>query len=223
MVSGATASIPMPMSEAADARSITIQIGEEKFTKPYDPRCAVCRSPWMADIDSCLAQGWTYSSIRTYLAARRPPPPPQKSYAAHVAHLAPPHFTARRQLEESAILRGQGQDGGIPLADLGDVAQAALQKVYARMATGEIEPPLRDVIGAMRLHNEILSKQQGNSSVQACQDALIEIYEIARRVMDNRTWQMFVHEVYNSEVIVSVMGRPAAPALAMVPSEGKPA
>lgn len=185
-----------------------VRIGDRDYEKPFDPACAACRSPWMAHIDLCLAGGWTHAAIRSSLAGRRPAPPPREVIAAHVAHLAPPHLMARRQLEHDAGQRGADQDGELPIPGLADVTKAAMQRLYERISTGDAQPSLRDVVAAMKFEHAREQEGSPHAGVQACQDALIEIYEIARRHLGPQLWPAFARDVYASEAITTVIGRP---------------
>jgi hypothetical protein len=162
----------------------------------------------MAQIDNFLAQGWTYESIRNYLKDRRPAPPKAAQLARHVDHLAAPHRMARRQLEHDASQRGQDLGGDLPLPQLSDLTKAALQRLYEAMASGAVQPSMRDIIAAMKYQSALEAEGNAHADVQACQDALIEIYEIARRHLGPEKWQEFARDVYASEAITTVIGRP---------------
>ncbi len=193
----------MPAQAASQGTgSVTIRIGDQDYEKPWVPSCGACTSMWLGQIDNLLAAGWSASSIVSHLRSRRPQPPRAPVITAHVPHLAQPHYEQRVQAERS---RGVELDDGVPVPDLGNVAEIALQKVMSGMASGAIVPPLRDVVSAMRLRQQIAADSAGLASQEAMQAALMEIFEIARRHLSGPAWEAFTRDIYNSDALVLLM------------------
>jgi hypothetical protein len=185
-----------------------IRIGDQDWDKPYDPSCSACTSPWLGQIDTLLASGWTPEAIVARLRGRKPGPPRVPVIRSHTQnHLAQPHMEQRAQFERS---QGRDINPGIPSPHLRDVTDAALQRVYTGMAAGTVQPPLRDVIAARRLLQQIEADEAGVASREAVQQALIEIFEIARAHLQDAAWEAFARDVYNSDALGMLMRqRPA--------------
>lgn len=191
------------LSQTTEASgTLTIRIGDQDWEKPWDASCAACTSTWLGQIDSLLASGWTPESIHARMRGRKPAPPRPAIIKDHVPHLAQPHYEQRLAYDRQ---RGLPVDPGVPVPELRDVADAALQRVYSGMAAGTIMPPLRDVIAALRLRQQLDAESAGTASQAAMQEAMIAIFEIARRHLAGPQWEAFTRDVYASEALVSLI------------------
>lgn len=188
-----------------------VVIGGQEHDKPWDPTCGACRSPWLAQIDVMLAEGYALDQIRKHLAGVRPAPPNNEILRGHIAHLAAPHRKARMAFEEAAAQRGEdtARDG----AQLPDALRNVVRLGAERLATGELDIQPRDMLSAAKLLVQ-LERAQAAEGVEASawQAAFMEFFEIVRKHLTSSQWSAFVTEVYDSPAIRAVLTGPS-PAL----------
>lgn len=191
-----------------------VVIGGREYDKPWHPGCGACRSPWMINIDSMLAEGYSLRSIRKHLAGRHPAVPNEPILRTHIAHLAEPHRKARMAFEEAAAARGE--DTATSGATIGDALGELIRQGHEALVHGEMDLQARDLTRAIQLQMR-LEQSRASEGVEASawQAAFMEFFEIARRQLSPQQWGAFVTEVYESPAIQAVLaGEQAAPALA---------
>ena len=205
----------MVMTKASDgpARSLTrrVIIGGRAYDKPWDPICGACRSPWMEQIDSMLAEGHALRTIRKLLASLRPAVPNEQILRAHIDHLAEPHRRARIAFEEAAAARGD--DTSVTGAALQDALSAVIRVGVEQLAQGSLDIGTRDVLSAMKLQVQLerLRPSEGMEASQ-WQAVFMEFFEIVRRHLSPAQWQAFTTDVYASPTIRAALAD-SAPAL----------
>lgn len=179
-------------------------IGGREYDKPWDPSCGACRSPWIRDIDSALAEGYSLRQVSRLLAGRRPGVPNEVILRAHIRHLAEPHLKARLALEEAASARGE--DTASASARMEDALAAIVRRGTEQLAHGEMEVGARDMIAAMRLTAQ-LERARDGEGVEASQwqAAFMSFFEIVRRHLSPDQWRAFTADVYASPEIRAVL------------------
>lgn len=200
------------MTTATSQFSRRVVIGGKEYGKPWDPACGACRSPWLAAIDSTLAEGYSLRQIRKLLAGRKPAVPNETILRAHIEHLAEPHLKQRMAFEEAAQARGD--DTTTSPARLDDALQAVIRQGVELLAHGDLEIGAKDMLGAMKLQLQ-LDKERSGEGVEASawQAAFMSFFEIVRKHLNHSQWQAFVTEVYASPEIRAVLAEtvPALP------------
>lgn len=189
-----------------------VVIGGREYDKPWDPACGACRSPWLASIESMLAEGYSLRQLRKVLAGLHPAVPNEAILRVHIAHLAEPHRRQRIAFEEAASARGE--DTTTSSAVLGDALRAIIAHGSQQLASGELEVGARDVLRAMQLQLQLDRDQAGEGvEASAWQAAFMSFFEIVRRHLDARQWRAFVTDVYASPEIRAVMSDADTPAV----------
>jgi hypothetical protein len=188
-----------------------VVIGGQAYDKPWDRDCGACRSPWLAQIDGMLAEGYALRTIRKHLAGLRPAVPNEPILRSHIRHLAEPHRKARLTFEEAAEARGD--DTTTSGATASDALNELIRQGQQALVHGELDLQARDLTRAIQLQMQ-LDRSRASEGVEASQwqAAMIEFFEISRRIMKPEQWSEFVSEVYASPVIRGVLAD-AAPAL----------
>jgi hypothetical protein len=192
-----------------------VMIGEQAFEKPFDATCGACRSPYAADVDQALAEGYSYKMVRSLFAGRRPACPNDAILRAHVAygHLAGPHLKARLAIEESVAQRGG--DSSTTSAGHEEALTAILRHGVGLLASGMLEVRASDMVAAARLQAQLERARDGEGvEASAWQAAFMTFFEIVRRHLSPGQWKAFVAEVYASPEIRAVLSdqqRPVAP------------
>lgn len=181
-----------------------VVIGGREYDKPWDPFCGACRSPWLIDIDSALAEGYSLRQIMRLLAGRRPAVPNETILRSHIQHLAKPHLEARLAFEEAASARGD--DTVSASARMEDALAAMIRQGNQALVHGDMDIGAKDMIAAMRLHVQLERAQAGEGvEASAWQAAYMEFFEIVRRYLTSEQWRLFVTDVYASPAIRAVL------------------
>ncbi len=183
-----------------------VMIGEQAYEKPFDPACGACRSPYAADLDQALAEGYSYKTVRSLFAGRRPACPNDAILRAHVAraHLAAPHLKARLAVEESVARRGG--DSSTASAGYEEALQALIRHGTSLLESGMLEVRASDMVAAARLQAQLERARDGEGvEASAWQAAFISFFEIARRHLSPSQWRAFVAEVYASPDVRAVL------------------
>lgn len=193
---------------------IKVQIGGEVYDKPLDPSCACCISPWMLQIDHWLAAGYSFTTIRERLRARRARQPTEASLRGHIAHLAPPHQADREALDHAE---------GAPSVSLEDATARLIARAYEKLVAGDevMQLQARDLIRAIKLASDLEERRKAGEHATAdeYQQAFTEFFELARLHMGPE-FGLFMRDVYASEAISRMTGRPAPPALLQATAQG---
>jgi hypothetical protein len=185
-----------------------VMIGETAYEKPFDATCGACRSPYAADIDQALAEGYSYKMVRSLFAGRRPKCPNDVILRAHVAfgHLAAPHLKARLAVETSVAERGG--DSSTTSAGYEEALAAIIQHGTGLLASGMLEVRASDMVAAARLQAQLERARDGEGvEASAWQAAFMEFFEIVRRHMSHEAWKRFVAEAYASPAIRAVIAQ----------------
>lgn len=203
----------MPRTDRLPQR--LVMIGETAFEKPFDARCGACRSPYGADIDQALAEGYSYKMVRSLFAGRRPACPNDAILRAHVScgHLAAPHLKARLAVEQSVA--GRGGDSATASAGYEEALKAIIQHGAGMLASGLLDVRASDMVAAARLQAQLDARRDGEGvEASAWQQAFMTFFEIVRHHLSPNQWKAFVAEVYASPEIRTVLAdsqRPVAP------------
>lgn len=199
------------MTTATSQFSRRVIIGGKEWDKPWLPDCGACRSPWLAAIDSMLAEGYSLRQIRKLLAGRKPAVPNEVILRSHIQHLAEPHLKQRMAFEEAAQARGD--DTTSTAARLDDALQAVIRMGTEQLAHGELEVGAKDMLAAMKLQLQ-LDKDRAGEGVEASawQGAFMTFFELVKKRLDRKAWEAFVSDVYASPEIRAVLAE-AQPAL----------
>jgi DNA-binding transcriptional MerR regulator len=195
-------------------RTINVRIGSRDYEKPFDPACPACQSPWMLQIDHWLAAGYSVQDIGEQLKARRAPKLSAQQLKAHVPHLAGPH-----RVDRERFARGGEPDG----SSLTDVAANIVRRGFEDMVSGSPAMELngRDLIRAVKLMSDLEARgREDGGSADEWRAAFTEFFEIARQHVPADAWAAFLADIYSSQSIATVTGRPSSPAILEASAQG---
>lgn len=202
---------------AKTSPTISIRIGDRDYDKPYDPGCRACTSPWALQIDHWLAAGYPAAWIQQQLAQRRSKLP-VPVLTGHVPHLAPPHLADRERLAPG------GKEGDGPAASLGAVNSVLIRRAFEALVNGDesmAELAPRDLLQALKLQLQIDREEEARArgTAEEWQQAFAEFFSIARAHL-GEAFGPFLRDVYASQAISRMTGRPAAPGLLQLTAQG---
>lgn len=187
---------------------VMVRIGRHTYPYRTAAQCMVCQCPYRLDIERALVHGESYRAVHASFEDRTPPPPTLEALMNHVGrgHLPLPQATTRLMLEDRAKTLGKDIETGMEsLVDYSVVSQEVIRKGFQRLQDGEIEPNMSDLLKAMEFQAKLdANSNSGDLSQDAWQEALMEYFEITRRVMPPELWQRFAQEVAQSPILKAI-------------------
>ena len=161
----------------------SVEVGGESFPYKTEPRCRVCSSTDRLDIERALVKGLTYERIADLFGQSGPVNARgvrNHVERGHVPINAPAVLAvAKARSEEvteaiSPLIRGAA-------ANL-SFAHAVVDRVRARLASGDVEPSVKDGLAAMRLITEC-EAGAGPADADEWQSEFIALLDAVREVM----------------------------------------
>ena len=193
---------------------VMVRIGRHTYPYRTEPQCSVCQCAYRMDVERALVHGDSYKTIRDAFIGRAPEPPSIDSMREHVSrgHLPLPQATSRLMLEQRAKTLGKDiETGAESLIDYGVVSEEIIRKGFQRLQDGEIEPSMGDLIKAMEFQAKLdASTPSGDLSMEVWTEALMEYFEIARKMMPPELWERFIVETSRSPVLKAIDARQSA-------------
>lgn len=205
----------MPVPEMVPQSISSIRIGKHVYPVKSEPNCVVCQSPHRYTIERDLSHGHSYKSIRQSLAGETPPPPEEQSIGRHVArgHMTIQQTSQRLMIEQRAEEMGKSiEDGAESLLDAVSVNRAIVEAGFRRLADGELQPSMQDLLTALKLQVQIdAATPQGSIDNEVWMEAMMEYLKIAQRLMPSDMWAAFGAELATSPVMKAIQTRMTAP------------
>ena len=204
----------MTQPEYTPQSMVMVRIGSHTYPYRTEPQCTVCQCSYRMDVERALVHGDSYKAIHDAFQSRTPAPPSTDAMKEHVTrgHLPLPQATSRLMLEQRAKTLGKDIEAGVEsLVDYGVVSEHIIKKGFQRLQDGEIEPSMGDLLKAMEFQAKLdASSSVGDLSMEAWTEALMEYFEIARRIMPPELWERFIGETSRSPVLKAIDARQSA-------------
>lgn len=201
------------MAEAVPASVMMVRVGGQDYPYRRVAACNVCNSPYRMSIERALLQGWSYKRIESHLDDVEHGPHPQPdwwSIRSHVTaeHMPLPSIARRKIIEKRAEEIGRNiEDDAELLLDTVSVNQTIIQRGFERLANGEIDPSMNDLMNALKLQLQIDQQMGDKTDSQAWRDAMMEMLSTARRIMPPELWQRFGAEMKDSPIISALQAK----------------
>ena len=190
------------------------RVGGHTYPMKVSKTCAVCTSAWRAAIENYVIGGYSYEKIAKEIPEAGVT---SASVKRHIDsnHLPLAEHAKRRLIERRATeLNWDVESGADRLDDHITFLRAGVQKVFSRMAAGEIEPDIKNgismakALAALEIGEEV-------SELRSAQyvEAIRVVLGAVRKHMDNDQFRMFSQEILESPVIQALSNNaPSAPA-----------
>ena len=140
------------MTTHANAALATCTVAGRTYPVTMATRCRTCRSHHRHTVEALLVEGQPYTAIVQSLPEDCGLTPANIGEHFRRGHVATEHEVVRQLLDRRS--RGRGDEVSLQaervLSALG-FAQAVVQKVYERLASGEVEPSFREALACSRL------------------------------------------------------------------------
>jgi hypothetical protein len=198
-----------------------IDVGGRQYPMKTVTQCRTCMSPHRLEIEQAVLEQRSYQKIADSIADRQPgtlPNPGSQSIRDHVnKNHMPIGPTAERALVEArAKTIGRDIDNHVAgLADYATVNEIVIQRGMDRLARGQLEPSMAELLTAIRMQHTIESVAEDGLDSAAWQEALVAYMEVAQRFIPQEHLQAYGQALANNPVLRAMMtgGKPEPKAL----------
>lgn len=199
---------------------VQVRIGNTVFDSVYQPSCHTCTHPARMMIEERLVQGHSYRKIADFFSEKeievdegRRELMPKIGYMSIRNHFISGHLpmekaALRRLSERRAEQIGQSVvDGVDQLVDGYTLSEAVVARTYERLATGIIEPEVKDGLAAAKFLQEIEDRKLGGFDAEAWSQAMTRYFENARMLMPPAMWQQFTMALAADPILKALQKR----------------
>lgn len=199
---------------------IQVEVHGRKYDAVSHRACHTCTHPARAEIEMKIVQGHTYRSIADMYSGTEWTQPdgevitlPSVAWGAIFHHFKNKHLPTelavlRTIADNRAVEMGQNYEAQVDhIVDGHTFAQQVLTKTQQRLASGELQPDLKDGLAAAKLIQEIEQGATGSVDAEAWSQAFIVYFEHARRFMDDETWKRFSEALSTDPILLGIQRR----------------
>jgi hypothetical protein len=164
-----------------------VEVNGQKYPMKTIPQCRTCMSPYRLEIEQAILEQRSYQKIADAVADREQGSLPNPGYQSIRDHVNKGHMpigpTAERALvEQRAKQIGRDiENYAAGLADYRSVNQIIIQRGMDRMARGELQPSMSELLTAIRLEHAMETATEDGVDAQAWQEALVAYMEVAQQ------------------------------------------
>jgi hypothetical protein len=174
-------------------------------------QCRTCMSPYRLEIEQAVLEQRSYMSIANALLDRaegRLPHPGHQSIRDHVLknHMPIGPTAERALVEERAKAIGRDiETYASGLADYATVNEIIIQRGMDRLARGELQPSMSELLTAIRMQHTIEATTEDGLDSAAWQEALVAYLEVAQKFIPADQMQAYGQALANHPVLRAMM------------------
>lgn len=192
----------------ATGSTVTYRIGGQEYALITNPRCTVCMSPHRFEIENQIVAGRSYRKIVQTLPEEDMLHPDALYRHYRNEHMPAQHSMTRRIVEEQAQSVGKSiQEAEESLVDGMTLMKVVVQKTFERIASGEVDPKLREGLAAAKMLADLGEYDQGGADQQAYVEAFTVYQEEAMRLMGPELFAQFGEALETSPVLKALIAR----------------
>lgn len=203
---------PAPLAPRQRPTSvIMVDVGGRKYPMKTIAQCRTCMSPYRMEIEQAILEHHSYASIAATVADRQPgrlPNPGHQSIRFHVVngHMPVGPTAERALVERRAEQIGRSiEDYTSGLADYATVNEIIIQRGMERIARGELQPSMSELLTAIRTQHTIESTTEDGLDSAAWQEALVAYLEVAQKFIPANQMQAYGQALANHPVLRAMM------------------
>lgn len=184
-------------SDGAPASAVMVEVAGQRFPMKSVPQCRTCQSPYRLEIERALCAGASYAAAADVLDGRAPGRMAHPTSANIRAHVEAKHMplgaTFQHQLiaERAKEIGKSLESGGQSLVDYVSTNRAVIQAGMNRIANGELQPNMSELLTAIRIEHTVQSSMGDGLDTEAWQEALITYMEVATRFIPQEALQEY--------------------------------
>lgn len=190
---------------------IMVDVGGRQYPMKTVPQCRTCMSPYRLEIEQAILEQHSYMSIANTLVDRQPgrlPNPGHQSIRFHVVngHMPVGPTAERALVERRAEQIGRSiEDYTSGLADYATVNEIIIQRGMERIARGELQPSMSELLTAIRNQHTIEATSNDGLDSAAWQEALVAYLEVAQKFIPADQMQAYGQALANHPVLRAMM------------------
>lgn len=190
---------------------VMVDIGGRRYPMKTVAQCRTCMSPYRLEIEQAILEQHSYMSIAQTLVDRdqgRLPHPGHQSIRDHVLknHMPIGPTAERALVEERAKQIGRDiENSTTGLADYASVNKIIVQRGMDRLARGELQPSMSELLTAIRMQHVMESTTEDGLDSAAWQEALVAYLEVAQQFIPPDKMQAYGQALTNHPVLRAMM------------------
>lgn len=199
---------------------IKVRIHGREYDAVRDNRCQTCMHPARLEIEEKILQGvpypqlarlysgveWTNADGTTITLPRVDWQSIRNHYKAE--HLPIEAAVLREIADQRAQELGQRyEEQTTTLVDGYSYAKQVLAITAQSLATGKLQPDVKDGLAAAKLIQEMESSAQGNVDSEAWSEAMTIFFETAQKFMPPDAWQQFGTALATNPILAAIQQR----------------
>jgi hypothetical protein len=208
---------------------VMVDVGGRQYPMRTVTQCRTCMSPHRLEIEQAILEQRSYASIANALLDRetgRLPHPGNQSIRDHVLknHMPIGPTAERALVEERAQAIGRDiETYTAGLANYATVNEIIVQRGMERLARGELQPSMSELLTAIRMQHAIESTTEDGLDAAAWQEALVAYMEVAAQFIPQENLHAYGQALTRNPVLKAMMTggqrRPEPKALETAPFE----
>lgn len=174
-------------ADGPPASAIMVEVGGQRFPMKSVPQCRTCQSPYRLEIEQAICSGASYAAAAEVVEGRAPGRLPHPSSDNVKAHVASKHMPLGATFQHALIAErakeiGKSlETGSASLVDYVTANRAVIQSGMDRIAKGELQPNMSELLTAIRIEHTVQSANGDGLDTEAWQEALIAYMDVATR------------------------------------------
>ncbi len=192
------------------ARSMVMtRIGGHEYPMVSSPTCKTCQHPSRLEIENSMILGTAVMSILADL----PEDDFKPSYWGIRAHFKNGHMPLEAATQVALIERNAKRQGLVieeavgSLVDHITVTEMVVQKGFERMQKGEIEPDLADTLNAVKIIDQIQSRNNSDLDHETWVSACMSMLEDARSIMTQEQWETYGRKLATNPILSALTAK----------------
>lgn len=202
---------PAPRPYQRPGSVVMVDIGGRKYPMKTVSQCRTCMSPYRLEIEQAILEQHGYMTIANALVGREPgrlPNPGHQSIRDHVLknHMPLGPTAERALVEQRAEQIGRDiETHTAGLANYATVNEIIVQRGMERLARGELQPSMSELLTAIRMQHAIESTSEDGLDAAAWQEALVAYMEVAARFIPPESLQAYGQALTQNPVLKAMM------------------
>lgn len=166
---------------------VMVEVNGQQYPMKSVASCYTCQSPHRLEVEQMICAGGSYQTVADSLVGRphgRKPHPGASNIKRHVDE---DHMPLTQTLQHSLIKERSKELGRSlethtgTLVDYVAANRMVIQKAMDRMAKGELEPNVAEMLTAIRMEHTVQQSVDGGLDAAAWQDAMLVYMEVAQQ------------------------------------------
>jgi hypothetical protein len=213
-----------PAERRGSVSLVQVRIGGRTYDAVYHNGCLTCTHPARKEIEEQIILGTSYRRVATMYSETEWTQPdgtkitlPKVSWDNLFHHFKNEHLPVQAAVyreildKRAAELSEHYEEQTARLVDGYSFAQQVLARTQEGLATGTLQPDIKDGLAAAKLIKEMEQVGNGASAdAEAWGQAMAVYFETARKFMPDDMWQNFTQALMANPILQAIQNRRSA-------------